>query len=198
MTSELAEKIEKSIDQGDASSLQKLLDDAPGDLVGTLGRTPLHYAAEKGREKLVELLISREVDLNAREFQDATPLQLAASNAHAEVCKLLLDAGAKTDLPNTFGSLPIHSAALGERDQEIRTDIVQRLIAAGSRLDHLNNSAQSPLQIAAAVGNRDLVVLLLDALKQADISDPEDLEFAAEEAEAYGFGEIAKLIRDGA
>lgn len=195
MTSELAKEIEKAIDRGDASSLEKLIADAPDDLKGTLDRTPLHYAAEKGHAKLVALLINNGAEVNAREFQEATPLHLAAANAHADVCDLLLNAGAATDLANTFASLPIHAAALGERDQKTRTKIVARMISAGSPLAHLNNSAQSPLQIAAMMGNRDLVVLLLDAMEDAGVSDPEELEFSAEEADTYTFHEVAKLIR---
>lgn len=195
MSSDLAEEIENAIDSGNAKIVERLLENAPANLKGTLGRTPLHYAAEKGRDKIVALLVDRKANLNAREFQEATPLQLAASKAHASVCRILLDAGAATDLANTMGDLPIHSAAREMDQLKTRTVIAGDLIAAGSPLTQLNNAAQSPLQVAAMMGNRELVQILLEALTDAGRIDNDDLVLAAGEAEAYNNTAIAKLIR---
>lgn len=188
-------RIEAAIDRGNVKALAKLLDEAPADAKCTLGRTPLHYAAEKGRDKIVAMLIARGADLNARGFQDATPLHLAAFAGRAKACKLLLDAGAATEPQESHLELPIHCAASGTDLFKSRVTIVGDLIAAGSPLSRLDSAARSPLQIAAMMGNPDLVLLLLDALDNDPERDPEDLDTAADEAETYGFSRIAELIR---
>jgi uncharacterized protein len=55
------------------------------------GQTPLHYAAAHGADSVVQLLLQRGADVNARDSAGCTPLMDAGSLA---VVKLLLAAGA--------------------------------------------------------------------------------------------------------
>ncbi|KAK3360939.1 ankyrin repeat-containing domain protein, partial [Lasiosphaeria ovina] len=59
------------------------------------GRTPLSYAAENGRDKVVELLLERRAEIESRDrIFDQTPLSWAAEKGHEAVVRLLLDKGA--------------------------------------------------------------------------------------------------------
>ena len=59
--------------------------------------TRLQQAIEEGSEFLMEHLIQRGVDLNARDKNGHTPLMLAASGNHADICRLLIENGADAD-----------------------------------------------------------------------------------------------------
>ncbi|KAL3285618.1 hypothetical protein HHI36_000146 [Cryptolaemus montrouzieri] len=60
------------------------------------GDLPLHEAAASGRRDLVKwLLAMRPSQVNARNNDGRCPLHLAALNDNADMCKILLDAGAQ-------------------------------------------------------------------------------------------------------
>ena len=61
------------------------------------GRTVLHKAAYySGEPRVIESLIKRGADVNARDRGHWTATHLAARNHHNDAMKLLLDAGAET------------------------------------------------------------------------------------------------------
>jgi ankyrin repeat protein len=59
------------------------------------GATPLYHAAAWGRTALVELLIARGADINARNKASATPLAAAEKNGFAETAAVLKQHGAR-------------------------------------------------------------------------------------------------------
>ena len=67
------------------------------------GFTTLHWAAFKGMPNIVELLISKEVDIDSQSKFKWTPLMQACTRVHLEVCLLLLSAGANHGIKNSDG-----------------------------------------------------------------------------------------------
>ncbi len=57
--------------------------------------TPLHYAAALPKPEIAGLLIARGADVNAEDTFGTTPLLAAASGAHLETMRLLIEHGAK-------------------------------------------------------------------------------------------------------
>lgn len=81
------------------------------------GATVLHVAAEEVLPEAASLLVARGADLNAQDDDGNTPLALAIRSARGrhDVVRLLLDAGAKDDIPNSAGETPRELAdRLGE------------------------------------------------------------------------------------
>ena len=61
-------------------------------------RTPLSYAAEKGHEAVVKLLLEKGTELETKDKKyGQTPLSWAAGNGHEAVVKLLLEKGAELE-----------------------------------------------------------------------------------------------------
>ncbi len=67
------------------------------------GQTLLHLAAEGGNAEICKLLLDRSADLDAKNSYDWTPLMFAVSKNHVAACKVLLEAGAKTEIANKNG-----------------------------------------------------------------------------------------------
>jgi ankyrin repeat protein len=77
------------------------------------GATPLHYAADRGHQDVVELLLTSKAEVNARDSSGDTPLKRAAYMGHRDVAALLLASGAIVDAQNKWGMTPLDEAANG-------------------------------------------------------------------------------------
>ncbi|WP_108784243.1 ankyrin repeat domain-containing protein [Wolbachia endosymbiont of Bemisia tabaci] len=75
--------------------------------------TPLHFAALNGHFKVVELLISKGADINAKDDSGLTPLHLASGGGYEEIVKLLSNGGADINAKDSNDVVPLHFAAEG-------------------------------------------------------------------------------------
>jgi len=68
--------------------------------------TALHYAARKGRLRVVQALVRslKVSDINALTKAGWTPLMFAADKGHVGVCKLLLRYGAEVSVKDLEGN----------------------------------------------------------------------------------------------
>lgn len=81
------------------------------------GWTALHVAAEEQTLEIARLLIARGADVNAQDDDGNSVLWRAifAARGRGEMIRLLLESGAKEDLPNRLGETATELAArLGE------------------------------------------------------------------------------------
>uniref|UniRef100_A0A0B7AHD2 Osteoclast-stimulating factor 1 n=1 Tax=Arion vulgaris TaxID=1028688 RepID=A0A0B7AHD2_9EUPU len=73
------------------------------------GSTPIHWAAHGGHiECLKTLLDVQNCEVNVQNKLGDTPLHSAAWKGHSEAVKMLLEKGARVDLQNNEGKLPVH------------------------------------------------------------------------------------------
>lgn len=77
------------------------------------GYTPLHAAAEYGREKSVLLLLNK-LKPNLRDCEGKTPLHYACSNGHLKVIDLLLAHQGDLFIENNAGKSPLNLACLSK------------------------------------------------------------------------------------
>ena len=126
------------------------------------GETLLHSATRGGGIGLVEKLIKSGADINALDKDGNTPLHFVArSGKKVGVVEKLIDAGASVNVSNTHGRTPLHYAAAGS------VGAVELLIAAGADVNSEryweHGGRETPLHSAAYLGNKEIVIILVNA-----------------------------------
>lgn len=191
---DLAEKIQSAVEKGNSATVEKLMADAPIDISDSLQRTPLHHAANTGRIEIATSLLDKGADLTSGDYRGHTPLHLAATAAKLDMCVLLIARGTPCDLPNTLGETPLHCAAGEPKKNDARAKIAAALINAGSPVNHRNKTAQSPLDIAAMMGNAEMAEVLLENGAEISVAGFPGLGTAANAARGAGHAKLAELI----
>ncbi len=89
--------------------------------------TALHAAARNGRKAVVELLLEKDADINAKERSSKTPLYLAVEFRQKEIVELLLAKGADVNVTTGRGE-----NALSLARKKGNTEMVELLVAKGA------------------------------------------------------------------
>lgn len=101
------------------------------DAIDKNSRTPLHIAAyvNKGHSHFAAMsaLLTNRANANARTSSGNTPLHYLAFEASACAVELLFNFGAKVNLPNCKGDVPLVNAVFGDN-----VDVVRQLVKRGS------------------------------------------------------------------
>ena len=146
----------------DLERLRQLLDADPSLAAAFSGDgfTALHFPAFFGGVEPARLLIERgAVDARGRGWMTGTPLNSAASGRHADVARLLLDAGAHPDARQASGWTPLHSAA-----HNGDLELVELLLARGADPAAANDDGVTVLSMAEEGGDADVVARVRAAL----------------------------------
>jgi len=121
--------------------------------------TGLHLAAQGGHLLLVKELISRKVDVQARDVKQRTALHVAASEGYPEVALELLVAGAEVDAADMQRQTPLFKAVLASNAEVLRV-----LVEYGRADPTIGDSTNTtPLLLAAERGLTDEIGCLLKA-----------------------------------
>jgi hypothetical protein len=121
---------------------EMLLEEAGNDLrvdaKDQYGRTPLSWAAERGHEAVVRLLVERDdVEADAKGKYSRTPLSWAAARGHEAVVRLLLDTGkVDADLKDKGGRTPLSRAAAGGHEAVVKWLLDTGKVDVDSKDDH--------------------------------------------------------------
>ena len=136
---------------------------------GNLDKTPLTYAAELNNLAVVKLLLDAGADVNmAEQTEDGmSPILYAAQNGNMEMVELLIERGAKLDRLSQSGYSAL-VGAVGKGNTELARYMLDRGISPNFGRTY---SGFSPLALAAAQGNEDMVSMLLSAGADWKIQD---------------------------
>jgi ankyrin repeat protein len=157
-------------EKGFESVVALLLDNGNVNAKGRNGLTPLYYAVMGGHNEVVELLVHKGADVNAKDNKIGwTPLHCAAGNGQEPVVKLLLDNNADVNAKdNKIGWTPLHFAAMKRHEA-----VVKLLVEKGAELESEDNKGWTPLRFAAENGDEAVVKLLVDKGAELESKDGE-------------------------
>lgn len=135
----------------------------------------LHAAARQGDVLLCQSALSEGASVHHKTF-DGTALHDAAKGGHADVCALLIDAGAKLEAINKHTYTPLHLASRAANSQAALL-----LVAKGANVRALGREQSTPLHFAAKAGHIDLLGKLIKGASVAakDIDGRTPLHWAA-------------------
>ncbi|XP_020243778.1 ankyrin-1 [Asparagus officinalis] len=151
-----------------------------------LGVTPLHHAAGIGNIELLNLLLSREVDVESHS-DSGTPLVWAAGHGQQEAVKVLLEHHANPNTETDDGITPLLSAVAAGS-----LSCLELLIQAGAN-PNIKAGGITPLHIAADLGSKEILNCLLKAGADPNIPD-EDGQKPIQVAAVRGNSEAVKVL----
>jgi ankyrin repeat protein len=131
------------------------------------GETALIFASKGGHNKTVSLLINNNADITIRDNVGKTALEWAATKGNKIIVRQLLAASDKVSLEYN-GHNPLVSAVYSK---DLST--VKYLVANNFRINENDDYGETPLIVAAKLGNPDLTRYLLDAGADPIIADRE-------------------------
>ncbi|KAG8530778.1 uncharacterized protein KY384_004135 [Bacidia gigantensis] len=121
------------------------------------GSTALHLAVSQGHAHLIEMLVDFGFNINQEDKEGLSPLHVAVSSDNHELVTLLLSLGADVNAQDSAGETPLILAI-----DNGRHDIIKRLLIAHADVNQ-SSKAASPLPLATARSDQDMVQLLLGA-----------------------------------
>jgi ankyrin repeat protein len=129
---------------------------------GEYGYTPLHRAVDGDNRYcllVIQYLISKGADVNAKGDGDYTPLFNAAAHGTLEVVQCLVSHGADVNAKGYRGETPLHFAAShGE------LEIVQYFVSHGADVNAKDNDGKTPLDYAKEENEKTSVAEYLTSL----------------------------------
>ena len=158
-----------------------------------LYRTPLMYAAGKGRFDVVKYLINHGADISKTNDFKLSALHYASEYGHLKVVELLLSKGAGIDVENKWCCTPLMLATKWGY-----SDISFHLINHGADLNKPNVHKRTVLHYASEYGHLKMVELLLCKGAEIDVED-KDGHTPLMLAAGRGYSDISfHLINHGA
>ena len=114
------------------------------------GNTVLHVAALEDRPLVLKALLEKASNVNIENKDHESPMVIAVTQGHEEICKLLCDEKCINRRRKTDGACPLHIAV-----EKGKVKVAVLLINRGARLDKENKDGNIPLHLAAQLGSQD-------------------------------------------
>jgi ankyrin repeat protein len=141
------EQLHFSAQDGDVAEVNRLLEAGyQTNVFDELGKTPLHYAAERGHFQVIEVLIASGADVNAHDESviGNIPLRDVAADCSYEVAKMLIDAGADLTITIWMMFTALHKAYERTEPEGLRVrQLLEQATHVSARLGHNNSLSRS-------------------------------------------------------
>ncbi|PGV60345.1 hypothetical protein COD94_20120 [Bacillus cereus] len=164
----LNKAIRNAIKIGDINEVKQLIgnDKEILNTMTTFG-TWLHVAAKKGHLEMVEYLINKGIDIDARGGTfDASALNLAAGEGHLEIVKYLIEAGAELDVSLAKRN-PLFGAIYGGH-KEVAEFLVEKGIDISIRYTGENIKNMDAYEYAREFGQTEIAEYLKQKMDEKE------------------------------
>ena len=123
-----------------------------------------HYEKEDTQYalKVTQLLLEQGVDINALDENHEAPLHIASFLGLFENVKVLLDHGAKADLENIHGQVPLHLVSQYQYVEGENSKVTGLLLQHGMDVNMRDKQQATPLHFASFRGHFGIALALLD------------------------------------
>lgn len=123
----------------------------------------LHAAASSGNEDVINFLLEEGLAIDYPTPEGWTPLFIAARDGQSEAAKLLIFRGADLNFQTDRGATALLMALTQKYPSESeRQSLLEYMLKRGANPNLADANGFSPLYYAAALKNKDAVVLLLE------------------------------------
>ena len=131
--------------------------------VNSSGQTLVARACASGKLEMAKLrLEERPDDLNEGDHAMNTPLHFASIDGHADIVKLLLDAGCVVDPINMARDTPLHDAI-----DNGHVDVVRLLLDAGANPRKPNGKGEDPYDLVDDLDGKSIAAEMREAILAA-------------------------------
>ncbi|MHC9541916.1 MAG: ankyrin repeat domain-containing protein [Vulcanimicrobiota bacterium] len=169
----VASDIEKAILRADRTAIENLIEKNPGLMHARYdsGDSILHLAvtlcpSDKVNE-IVELLLEKGADINAKSTGGSTPLVRAVERNLYDTASLLISKGAVVNSAGSFGWTPLHSAS--------SVNMAELLINNGADINVRLENGRTPLFRAVSIpSQKEFALFLIDRGADVTVKDREN------------------------
>ncbi|KAK6956941.1 hypothetical protein Daesc_002223 [Daldinia eschscholtzii] len=187
----LEEVVEQLCNQGNLDIESRDTDD---------NQTPLMWAAQRGHDGIVRLLLDRGASVNSDHLFD-TPLIKAVKNKHSIVASTLLTRGANIEAADINGKTSLFYAATlgrGYKTLSYDGDLLRLLLRHGANVQARDITGKTPLSYAAEEGCDAVISVLLENGADPELKDSEGRTALSYAAEAGHHAVTQILLQQGA
>ncbi|MGL5941575.1 MAG: ankyrin repeat domain-containing protein [Waterburya sp.] len=198
-----SEVMKEYIEEGGDLNIQLLEDPKYGSDNPKIKTNLWSCVINKHTKEMVELMIAKGAEVNARDNNGITPLFWAANNHQHEIIELLLAKDADVNTKDNFGSTPL-TWAMSHQEEEEQTSLTAKLstakllIAKGANVNAKDDNGITPLHQAARNHQREVAEFLISQGADIHAKDNEGITPLSSAARNYNYEVVEFLISKGA
>ena len=150
-TEELNGRMHYFIQDGDIAKVKECLQIGANPNATHNDMTALGLAAELGHQDIVEYIVEKGADIDAKDNKGRTPLMLAAEGGHRAIIEYLITRGAHVNSQDNDGNTVLMHAAAGMIEDNKKLETIRFLIEhCKADTAIMNNQGQGILKVSAA------------------------------------------------
>lgn len=142
--------------ENDIKKLLEMIQDENGfcENIKPYNESLLYHAAVNGKQEMVEILLEKGCNPDAKNEKGYTPLHAAALYGFTGVVEILLKNKARVNHQDVYGNTPLQEAVSNYKNDMV---IIMLLVKNGANPLIQNHNGMSPFQLAKVLNNEKVI-----------------------------------------